>query len=345
MNLKNLSAKIKIPKLLANKLKNKRVNQIYKKFEKSLKIDQNFVVAVSGGPDSMALAFLSKIYSIKNNLNCKFLIVDHRLRPESSNEAQLVKKTLEKFLIQSEVLIWKGKKPLKNIQSESRIKRYELIFENCDKNGIKNILLGHHKDDLFENFFIRLLRGSGLKGLVSLDIKNRIGNKCLFRPLLDQKKEDLIFLSNYVFNFYVKDSSNENTKFKRIRVRKLLNDLNAEGLDKKKFIKTIKNLKYSNEAINFYVKENIEKNTFFSHKKKQLILSELFFNQPHEIIFRSLTESIKFISKNYYSARGKKLDRIIKDIANKLPFKSTLGGCIIEKVNHTVIITKEHKDI
>ena len=84
MSLKNLSAKIKIPKLLENKLKNKRVNQIYKKFDKSLKIKQNFAVAVSGGSDSMALAFLSKIYAIKNNLNCKFLIVDHRLRPESS---------------------------------------------------------------------------------------------------------------------------------------------------------------------------------------------------------------------------------------------------------------------
>ncbi len=341
MSLKNLSVKIKIPKLLEDKLKNKRVNHIYKKFEKSLKINQNFAVAVSGGSDSMALAFLSKIYSIKNNLNCKFLIIDHRLRLESSKEAQLVKKTLKQFLIQSEILIWKGKKPLKNIQSKSRIKRYELIFENCDRNGIKNILLGHHKDDLFENFFIRLLRGSGLKGLVSLDIKNRIGNKCLLRPLLNQKKDDLIFLSNYVFNFYVKDPSNEDIKFQRIRVRKLLNELQIDGLDKKKFTKTINNLKCSNDAINFYVKENIEKNTFFSTKKKQLILNESFFNQPNEIIFRSFSDSIRLISKNYYSTRGKKLDRIIKDIADKHSFKSTLGGCIIEKINHTVIITKE----
>ena len=342
MSLKNLSAKIRIPKLLEDKLKNKRVNQIYKKFEKSLKINQNFVVAVSGGSDSMALAFLSKIYSIKNNLNCKFLIVDHRLRLESSKEAKLVKKTLKNFLINSKILIWKGKKPHKNIQSESRIKRYELISKYCDKYEIKNILLGHHKDDLFENFFIRLLRGSGLKGLVSLDIKNIISNKYLIRPLLDQEKDDLIFLSSYVFNFYIKDPSNENIKFKRIRVRKLLNDLQSDGLDKNKFIRTINNLKYSNEAINFYVKENIEKNTFFSYKKKQLILNEFFFNQPYEIIFRSLSESIRFIGKNYYSTRGRKLDGIIKNLANKHSFKSTLGGCIIEKVNHTVIITKEH---
>ena len=342
MSLKNLSAKIRIPKLFKDKLKNKRVNRIYQKFEKSLKIKQNFAVAVSGGSDSMCLAFLSKIYSIKNNLSCKFLIVDHRLRPESSKEAQLVKKNLKRAFIQSEILIWKGFKPNKNIQSVSRIKRYELLFKNCDKNGIKNILLGHHKDDLFENFFIRLLRGSGLKGLVSLDTKNKIGNKCLIRPLLDQKKEDLIFLSNYVFNFYVKDPSNENIKFKRIIVRKLLNELQNEGLSNNKFIKTINNLKYSNEAIDFYVKENLEKNTFFSSKKKQLILNELFFSQPYEIVFRSFSESIRLINKKYYSVRGKKLDRILNDLANKHSFKSTLGGCIIKKVNQTVVISEEH---
>ena len=50
--------------------------------KKSLKINENFIVAVSGGPDSLALAFLAKIYSIKNNLKSKFLIVDHKLRNE-----------------------------------------------------------------------------------------------------------------------------------------------------------------------------------------------------------------------------------------------------------------------
>ena len=60
MSLKNLNAKIKIPKLLKSKLKNKKIIQIYNKFEKSLDLNNNFVVAVSGGPDSLALAFLQK---------------------------------------------------------------------------------------------------------------------------------------------------------------------------------------------------------------------------------------------------------------------------------------------
>ena len=65
MSLKNLSVKIKTPKLLKSKLSNKKVAQIYQEFENTLNIDQSFAVAVSGGSDSLALAFLSKIYSIK----------------------------------------------------------------------------------------------------------------------------------------------------------------------------------------------------------------------------------------------------------------------------------------
>ena len=74
MSLKNLSVKIKIPKILLEKLRNKKINRIYKKFEDTLKIKSNFAVAVSGGPDSMALVFLSKIYSIKNFGSKLFLI-------------------------------------------------------------------------------------------------------------------------------------------------------------------------------------------------------------------------------------------------------------------------------
>ena len=62
MSPRNLNATIKIPKLLKDNLKNKKINQIYSRFEKRLNIKENFIVGVSGGPDSLALAFLAKIY-------------------------------------------------------------------------------------------------------------------------------------------------------------------------------------------------------------------------------------------------------------------------------------------
>ena len=240
MSHKNLNAKIKIPKLLKDKLNNKKVNQIYKRFEKAVDLKNNFLVAVSGGPDSLALAFLAKIFSVKNNLNSKFYIVDHKLRPESTKEAKNVKKILRRYLINAEILTWKGKKPLKNIQSLARNKRLELLFKKADEMKIKDILLGHHQDDLFENFFIRMLRGSGLKGLVSLDKKNTIMGKNLIRPLLDQKKENLIFLSKYIYNFYVKDPYNKDEKYKRIQIRNLIQELKDKGLDEKNLKKQFK---------------------------------------------------------------------------------------------------------
>ena len=342
MSHKNLNVATKIPKLFNDKLKNKKIRQIYNKFENSLEVKENFAVAVSGGPDSLALAFLSKIYSIKNKLSPRFYIIDHKLRTESTKEAKKVKKILKKYQINAEILTWKGKKPIKKIQSTARKKRYDLLFNQCDKLGINNILLGHHQDDLIENFFIRMLRGSGLKGLISLDQKSKIKNKQLLRPLLNQKKNDLKLLSKRVFNFYVEDPSNKDEKYLRIVIRKLIDELEKNGLDKEKILNTIKNLKHSNSIVNFYLNENLQKNTFFNAKEKKFIINQKFFEQPNEIIFRSLTIIINLIGNKYHSVRGKKIDNLINNIKNDTQFKGTLGDCIIEKVNHTVIISKEY---
>ena len=216
-----------------------------------------------------------------------------------------------------------------------------MLFKKADKIKINDILLGHHQDDLFENFFIRMLRGSGLKGLVSLNKKNTIKGKNLIRPLLDQKKENLIFLSKHVYNFYVKDPYNKDEKYKRIQIRNLIKKLKDKGLDHKKFKRTIQNLKNSSNSIDFYVNENLKKNSFYSFKYRRLILNEDFFNQSQEVIFRSFSDSLKFIGDKYYPARGKKLLKIIELIKNKKLFKVTLGNCVLERVNRTIIISKE----
>jgi hypothetical protein len=59
------------------------------------------------------------------------------------------------------------------------------------------------------------------------------------------------------------------------------------------------------------------------------------------VIFRSLSEIIKKIGKKYYPVRGKSLDLLILKILKNSIFKSTLGGCLIEKIDQTVIISKE----
>ena len=344
MNLKNLSVQNKNHKKILSQLNQKKINKIYNEFLFSLKGKENLAVAVSGGPDSLALAYLTKCYSIKNKIKVKYYIVNHMLRKEASLEAETVKKTLKKIDIQCIILNWTGKKPSKNIQATARDKRYSLLANECKKNDIKHLLLGHHLNDLFENFLIRIVRGSGLNGLISLSKNTKYGGQDLtiIRPLLNLEKKDLLYVSNEVFSFFVKDPSNINEDYKRTRIRNLLHSLEKEGLDLKKLKLTINNLKDSDKSIKFYVDRNLEKNVVFLKRKNIYILSYNFFDQSHEIIFRSLTKLIQKLGKKYYPVRGKSIIELIKGINAKSFSKITLGGCFIERVNETILISREN---
>ena len=341
MSLKNLNA-IKIHKNLKSKLSNKKIQKLFNSFEKDFKLQKSYIVAVSGGPDSLALAFLTKLYSIKYKLKCRYFIVDHKLRKESTSEAIKVKKILNIFNIKSEILTWYGKKPTNNIQSEDRKKRYDLLFSKCKKLKISNLVIGHHLDDLFENFFIRMSRGSGLRGLVSLEKNTNLASINLIRPLLDFEKKDLEFISKYVFNFFVNDPSNNNTKFQRIKIRNIISEFRNNGLDKNKLFLTLKNLKRSNQAIAFYIEQNKKLNSFLSKNNREIILNKNFFNHPYEVVFRSLSDFLKIIGNKYNFSRGKKIDLILEKIKKNTLKKETLAGCVIKRVNQTVIITKEY---
>ena len=342
MSQKNLIVSKKTHKFLFSKLKDKETFQIYKKFEKDLNLNDNFIVAVSGGSDSLALCYLSKIYSIKKKLKVKYLHVDHKLRGTSTKEAIFLKMLLKKMSSSLEILTWIGKKPKSNIQSVARDKRYRLLFNQAKKLNINNILLGHHKDDLIENFFIRILRGSGLNGIVSFDQKTNQKNINLIRPLLEFSKNDLENITKKVFDNYIEDPSNQNDKFKRVKIRNFLKNLELEGFNKEKFDLTIKNLKFANQSIKYFVDKNLKTNSIISKTNKSIVLNKNFFYQPQEIVFRSLSEVIRIIGKKYYPVRGKKIDNVIYQIKNNDSLKITLGKCILKKVNNTILVSKEH---
>jgi tRNA(Ile)-lysidine synthase len=343
MNQKSLSVQNKTHKKILSFLKNQKISKVYSEFTSSLNTRENLAVAVSGGPDSLALAYLAKCYSIKNKITVKFILVDHKLRPESTKEAVSVKKILHKADIQCKILSWKGKKPFRNIQSLARKTRYSLLAKECKKNNIKHLLLGHHLNDLFENFLIRIVRGSGLNGLISFskNTKYRGQDLNIIRPLLNLEKKDLLYISNEVFCFFVKDPSNINEDYKRTRIRNLLHSLKKEGLDIKKLKLTINNLKDSDKSIKFYVDRNLKKNVVFLKRKNIYILSYNFFDQSHEIIFRSLTKLIQKLGKKYYPVRGKSINQLIEKIIKKSFTKVTLGGCFVERVNETILISQE----
>ncbi len=348
MKKKNLSAKKKIHNFYTKKLKDPKINNIYSNFKK--KLSENFSgvigVSVSGGTDSLALSFLAKCYSLEKKKKAYFFIVDHKIRKNSSFEANYVRNKLKKFDINSDILTFSKVRKKSNLQSFARDNRYSLISKKSLSKKIDFVLTAHHQNDLLENFFIRLLRGSGLKGLVSfgkLKSKVKYDDKIyILRPLIDVSKKDLIYITKNTFNFSIEDPSNQDEKFLRVKVRKLISKLEQEGLSFTKFKISLKNLNKSNHAIDFYVNKNINNNSRYSKITKSIFLNEEFFKQPNEVVFRSFTEIIQMVGKKNTYSRGTKIDNLLNYLkVNNKQLKKTLSGCIITKLSKTVIISPE----
>ena len=133
-----------------------------------------------------------------------------------------------------------------------------------------------------------------------------------------------------------------NSDFQRTRIRNLIHNLKKDGYDIKKFNLTIKNLKSSNDTVNFYVNDNIKKNSTFISEKNICFLNKYFFIQSNEVVFRSLSFILQSISSKYYPSRGKSISALILKIQKNKLYKATLGGCCIEKINETILISKEN---
>ena len=348
MKRKSLSVKKKTLNFYLTKLKDPKVQKIYKVFSNNLTSldvsNKKIMVGVSGGADSLSVLFFSQCYALKNKAKLYPVIIDHKLRKESSIEAKNLKYKLKKnFKINCKILSKKNNKIDKNVQSYARDLRYDLFFKECVKYNIKYLLLGHHKDDLIENFFIRFLRGSGLKGLVSFEKKvNNYNGINIIRPFLSTSKKELININKKTFGFFIDDPSNKNDKFLRSRIRKMIRNLEEEGLNFNKLYRTIKNLSKSDEVIQFFVEKNVVENSKYFEKDEKIILNSSFFSNPDEIILRSFSQLILLLSKKKNYPRGKKVISVIDSLKFfKKNVKLTLSGCIIEKINDSVIIYPE----
>ena len=108
-----------------------------------------------------------------------------------------------------------------------------------------------------------MLRGSGLKGISFIRKKKILDEINLIRPLLNFSKNDLEYISKHVFNFFIKDPSNEDLKYTRTKVRKIISEFKGNGFSKDKLFLTLKNLKKSNNALSFYVEKNKKAKYFF----------------------------------------------------------------------------------
>ncbi len=305
---------------------------IFLNFKNKLdKINQkNHVVAVSGGPDSLALTALTKAYAYYKKSKFQYILVNHNIRKNSNQEAKKVQKLLKKQKIDLKIIVNK-KKISKNIQAEARNVRYGILIDYCKKNRIKTILTAHNLEDQVETFLMRLSRASGLKGLTAMNQLSKIDKQVnLHRPLLEIKKEFLIKITKLIFGKFIKDPSNNDKKFLRTKIRSLKKPLENSGIKYEQIFKSIQNLSSSKATLDEYFNNIFKK--IIKKKREEVIINFKKYNSlSKDTKIAIINVSVKQLKENYYDLRSKKVENLIKNLNRRDFKKSTLGGCIFLK--------------
>lgn len=141
-------------------------------------------LAVSGGPDSTALALLARSWIEAHAGFGLVLVVDHGLREDSAREAARVAGRMRALGYACETLTWEGPKPTSGIEERAREARYALLRAACRRHGILHLLTGHQQDDQLETVAMRASRGSGPLGLAGMPAERFFPEVRLLRPLL-----------------------------------------------------------------------------------------------------------------------------------------------------------------
>lgn len=186
-------------------------------------------IAVSGGPDSLALLLLA---AEARPGQIEAATVDHALRPDSRAEAKMVASLCERLGVPHTILTaaW-SEKPKTALQERARSERYRLLNQWAKERGLGAIATAHHLDDQAETFLMRLARGAGVKGLAGIRKMARVpgGDLPLIRPLLGWRHSELEKICDAAGVTAASDPSNEDEQFERVRIRRAL--AGADWLD------------------------------------------------------------------------------------------------------------------
>ena len=175
-------------------------------------------LAVSGGPDSLALAHLSA--AAFPELSLRVAVVDHGLRAASAGEAIAVRERLAAFLPDVDILTWDPPFDVTGGRLEkARLARFALLADWARARGILRVWLGHHADDQAETIALRHARGTGAVGARGM-ARRRVDPDVIFeRPLLDWPKQALVDYCTTQGLPYVLDPTNSDPRTGRGRLR------------------------------------------------------------------------------------------------------------------------------
>lgn len=183
-------------------------------------------VAVSGGADSLCLAYLANLWARNRRGRVTGLIVDHGLRPESGREAALVAERLAKFDVSANILAWDDAKPVHGIPAAARTARYGRLRAWCRDHDCLHLLLAHHAADQAETHLMRHRAHSGADGLAGMAAVTEQASLRTLRPLLDVAPERLRATLRGADLEWVEDPTNQDRRYTRTRLRQ---EIAAQG--------------------------------------------------------------------------------------------------------------------
>jgi tRNA(Ile)-lysidine synthase len=209
------------------------------------------VLAISGGPDSVALMWLAARWrrTLTRGPRLIAVTVDHGLRAEAAREARDVKRLAKSLELPHQTLRWTGTKPKTGLPAAARAARYRLLAQAARKHGATHILTAHTRDDQAETLLMRMLRGSGIAGLAAMARESEREGVRLARPLLDISKSRLIATLNKANVGFADDPTNRDTGFTRPRLRAIMPVLAEEGGDARNLARLAARLARANAAV------------------------------------------------------------------------------------------------
>ncbi len=304
-------------------------------FDNVFSQQDGLLLAVSGGPDSLALVMLSYAWRLRQEHKIPLYLatVDHGLREEARAEAEYVGEIAKHLGLPHAILIWQGDKTSSNLQAKAREARYALLSDHARSLGVKTIITGHHMDDQAETFIMRLLRGSSVRGLSAMRPTRALEDLTLVRPLLGYSKQQLEDVLRQLDVVWCDDPSNESDKYLRVDVRKnLMPVLKRFGADASHLSRTSERLVRAEEALQIVTSEK------FSRLMRPVVGRALvcdmvdYSSQAEEFRLRLLQEALFHVAGPGYPCEEQRLISLDRDLGlwdepERRVRKKTLGGC------------------
>jgi tRNA(Ile)-lysidine synthase len=213
------------------------------------------LLAVSGGPDSMALMWLAARWrnALARGPRLIAVTVDHGLRSESATEARDVKRLARSLDVPHRTVRWTGAKPKTGLPAAARAARYRLLAQAAQAGGASHILTAHTRDDQAETLLMRMLRGSGISGLAAMARESQRDGVRLARPFLNVSKSQLVATLKKAGVSFADDPTNRDLNFTRPRLRAVMPVLAVEGGDTRNLARLASRLARANAAVEVLV--------------------------------------------------------------------------------------------